>query len=229
MTDVTLELVALLLKDSMKIARKENFPIPFGKSEVKKLIHQTKITNYNEEFSLGSLHGSLYDAGHIPGSASVLVSGRKKVFYTGDIQVNETNLLNGCSLPKSADVMITESTYGHRIHPDREKEESRLVELVEEAISRDNSALLPSFSVGRAQELLLILKKYSDIIAIDGMVKTASEIISEYGARTRNPRKLAAVLEEVKFLRSEEDRDLARVVEFPQKKDARQLRQRLQG
>ena len=56
MTDVTLELVALLLKDSMKIARKENFPIPFGKSEVKKLIHQTKITNYNEEFSLGSLN-----------------------------------------------------------------------------------------------------------------------------------------------------------------------------
>jgi putative mRNA 3-end processing factor len=209
MTDVTMELTAMLIKDSMKVARKEGYNIPFSNPDLKKMIKHTRVTNYNEDFSLGALRGRLYDAGHIPGSAGVLLTGRKKLFYTGDIQASESRLLNGCSLPKSADVLVTESTYGHRNHAKREDEEKKLLSLVEEAFANDGSVLLPAFSVGRSQELLMMLEKYANTIAIDGMVRTASEIIEDYGSRLKNPRKLRGILSKVKFLRSEEDRSLA--------------------
>ncbi len=209
MTDVTMELCALLIKDSMKVAKKEGFTVPFGKEDVKRMVHHTKITNYGEDFSLGSMRGRLYDAGHIPGSAGVLVTGSKKVFYTGDIQLQESHLLHGSVLPKKADVVITESTYGHKDHPNRRDEEKKLLELIEEAFSNDGSVLLPVFSVGRAQEVLLVLEKYADTIAIDGMVKTASEIIADYSARLKSAKKLHSLLSQVKFLESEQDRDQA--------------------
>jgi putative mRNA 3-end processing factor len=209
MTDVTMELSALLIKDSMKVAKKEGFEVPFDKQDVKRMVHNTKIANYNEDFPMGNMRGRFFDAGHIPGSAGILVSGSKKVFYTGDIQLQESRLLHGCTLPKSADVLVTESTYGSKDHLDKKNEELRLIDLVEEALSNDGSVLLPAFSVGRSQELIMILEKFADTVAIDGMVRTASEIISDYGARVKNAKKLRSLLDQIKFLRSEHDRDMA--------------------
>ncbi|MBI4170718.1 MAG: MBL fold metallo-hydrolase [Candidatus Aenigmarchaeota archaeon] len=209
MTDVTLELSALLIKDSMKVARKEGYPSPFSKQELQRMVKHTKIVNYGEHFRLGSMSCQLYDAGHIPGSAGIVLHSKKSVFYTGDIQTNESNLLHGCALPKKVDVLITESTYGHKNHPERRHEEGKLLEYVEEALSNEGSVLLPVFAVGRSQEVLLILEKYADTIAIDGMVKAASEIIEDYGVHLKNAKKLRNILSQVKFIKTHEERGRA--------------------
>jgi len=209
MTDVTMELAALLIKDSIKVAKKEGFNIPFSQTDATKAIHHTKIVKYQEHFRMGKFTGQLYDAGHIPGSAGVLLSGKKDVFYTGDIQTTESSLLHGCRLPSSADVLVTESTYSQRNHPDRRAEASRLKQLVDEALANDGSILLPVFAVGRSQEVLLMLKDYADMIAIDGMCKAASEIVADYGSYVKDAKVLRELLSRIKFIHTNEEREIA--------------------
>ena len=63
--------------------------------------------------------------------------------------------------------------------------------------------------MGRAQEVMLILKEYADKIALDGMAKIASEIIGEYGSYIKNPNGFRALLKRVKFIRTNEERAAA--------------------
>ena len=84
MNDVTLELGSMLIKDSMKVARNEGFGTPFDKTDVKRMVKNTKIVRYNEKFNIGDFSCTLWDSGHIPGSSSILLDGRKKIFYTAD-------------------------------------------------------------------------------------------------------------------------------------------------
>jgi len=209
MTDVTLELSALLIRDSMKIANIEGYDTPFTKSDHRASIKNTKIMNFNEHFNVGDFRCSLFDAGHIPGSASVLLENQnnnKKIFYTGDIQTAESHLMNPCRLPKKVDTLIMESTYSYKEHPNRKQEEAKFIQKVDEALSRNEKVLVPVFAVGRTQEVLLILEKYTKKIALDGMGKIASEIIADYGARIRDPKRLRKILKQVKFIRTATER-----------------------
>jgi putative mRNA 3-end processing factor len=206
MNDLTLELSALLVRDSMKVAKRNGFSTPFSNNDLKRAIKQTKIVNYNEIFNIGKFRCSLYDAGHIPGSAGILLENKKKIFYTADIQTTDSHLLNKCKLPDNIDVLITESTYSYKDHPKREELEKELITKVEEAISRNETALIPVFAVGRAQEVLMILEKYAKKIALDGMAKLASEIIADYGAYIKDAKTLHSILRKVKFVKTAEDR-----------------------
>lgn len=206
MNDLTLELSSLLIRDSMKVAKKRGYGVPFSMKHVKKSLKHTKIVNYGENFNVGNFRCMLYDSGHIPGSSSIMLDNGKKVFYTADIQTMESHLLNPCKLPQSCDVLITESTYSYKNHAKRIEEEKRLITEVEEAIANNGTALIPVFAVGRAQEVLLILKDYAKKIAVDGMAKTASEIISEYSAYIKDPKEMAKILRTVHFVKSKEER-----------------------
>ncbi len=214
MNDVTLELGTMLIKDSMKVAKKEGFGVPFSEQDAKKMVKQTKIVRYNEKFRIGSMECSLWNAGHIPGSSSILINSGKKLLYTGDIQTRNSRLLNGCTLPEKVDTLIIESTYGTRVQENRKREEKKLVEIVEQTISNKGVALVPVLAVGRSQEVMLLLKDYADKIALDGMSRLASEIISDYGSYLRSPKEFRKVLSKVKFLRSEHDRKEA-VKKYP--------------
>ncbi len=206
MNDVTMELGMMLINDSMKVARKEGFGMPYDKTDVKKLIKNTKIVRYNEKFKIGDFNCTLWDSGHIPGSSSVLLDNGKKVFYTSDIQTRASHLLNPCKLPEKVDTLIIESTYGTRNQANRKLEEKRLVQTVEETISNGGSALIPVLAVGRAQEVMLILKDYANKIALDGMAKTASEIVEEYSRYLKSPKEYKELIKHVKFLREEKER-----------------------
>lgn len=207
MTDVTLELASLLVKDSMKVAKKNGYPTPFGKSEAKRMVKNTRLVDYGERFRIGEFVCALYDAGHIPGSSGVLLNNGKRIFYTGDIQTADSQLLRGCKLPKETDTLIIESTYSDRNHPKRGEEEKRLVEAVEDALALNEAALIPVFAVGRAQEVLLILEKYANKIALDGMAKAASDIISGYGSYLKDRHRLKSVLKKVKFVHTDKERE----------------------
>lgn len=209
MTDVTMDLSNLLLLDSIKVGKKQGYNTPFSKKDVNSLIKHTRLVQYNQDFRIGSFSCSLFDSGHIPGSAGVFLDNGKRIFYTGDIQTEQSHLLYGCYLPDKTDVLITESTYSYKDHMDKEEEEQRFIRAVEETLAKEEDALIPVFAVGRAQEILLILENYANKIALDGMAKAASEIISYYGYYLRTPKKLKNILKRVHWIRTREEREKA--------------------
>lgn len=209
MTDVTRDISQMLLLDSIKVSKKTGYDAPFNRQDLENMVKNTRCVKYGEVFRAGNFTCKLFDSGHIPGSASIFLENRKSVFYTGDIQTYESNLLNPAQLPNKTDVLITESTYGLSDHIDREREEKRFIEHVEEALSLSEVVLMPVFAVGRSQEILLILEKYADKIAIDGMVKSASDIISKYGGYLKDPDKMKNILRKVKFIHTPKQRAVA--------------------
>jgi len=209
MTDITFDLTNLLLNDSMKVSKIQGYGTPYDKGDFGRMIKNTKLVNYNKIFRIGSFYCSLFDSGHIPGSAGILLDNNKKIFYTGDIQTIDSHLLRGCQLPDKVDVLITESTYSYKDHLRREKEEEKFLKSIEETLAKEEIALIPVFAVGRAQEILLILEKYAGKIALDGMAKKASDLISYNSHYLRNPKKLKYILKKVHWIRTKKERTKA--------------------
>ena len=110
-----------------------------------------------------------YHAGHVLGACMYLIDiAGLKILYTGDYSREEDRHLVKAELPPiRPDVLIVESTYGVQSSESREDKEQRFTSLVHTIIRRGGHVLLPTFALGRAQELLLILdeywKKHSDL------------------------------------------------------------------
>jgi len=151
----------------------------------------------------------LWPSGHIPGSNGILAEGKKRVFYTSDIQTTDSHLLKKCQLPQNVDTLVIESTYGLRNRLPREHLEQLLIESVDEALSNDEIVLMPVFAVGRAQEVMMILEKYANRIVMDGMARLASDIIADYSYYLREPNRYKAMLKKIKFAKTDEDRKKA--------------------
>lgn len=208
MNDITLELGIMLLKDSIKVAYKEGYGTPFTIKDTKQMIRSAKIVAHKEKFRIDDKTFSLWPSGHVPGSSSILAEkdNGKRIFYTSDIQTTDSRLMGKCQLPEHVDTLIVESTYGFKDHPPRERVEKELVTTVEDALASNEVALFPVFSIGRAQEVMMILQKFGHRVAIDGMAKLASEIIADYDSYIKDPHAYRSVLKKVAFIRSREDR-----------------------
>ncbi|PFH52094.1 hypothetical protein AMATHDRAFT_46666 [Amanita thiersii Skay4041] len=103
-----------------------------------------------------------YHAGHVLGACMYLIDiAGLKILYTGDYSREEDRHLVKAELPPiRPDVLIVESTYGVQSSESREEKEQRFTSLVHSIIRRGGHVLLPTFALGRAQELLLILDEY---------------------------------------------------------------------
>ena len=103
-----------------------------------------------------------FDAGHALGSAGILVRGKKEtVFYTGDVCFHDQTILKRAQFDNvQADVLIMETTRGNRSPTPgftREAEIERLSESIQRVLQRKGSVLLPTFALGRTQEILALL------------------------------------------------------------------------
>lgn len=110
---------------------------------------------------------TLSPAGHILGSASVLLqlgqgSSVRKVLVSGDLGSGDHPLLVCPAKPPDADVVLIESTYGDRTHPDSKLEIDLLVETITSCAQRGGTIVIPAFAVDRTEVLLLLL---ADLIA----------------------------------------------------------------
>ena len=102
------------------------------------------------------------DAGHALGSAGIMVRGEHEtVFYSGDVCFGDQTLLKGARFEDiKADVLILETTRGNREIPEgftRQKEIERLASEIEKVIERRGNVLIPTFALGRTQEILALL------------------------------------------------------------------------
>jgi len=133
---------------------------------------------------VGKTRVTFFDAGHIPGSALILLEAQnKRILYTGDFNLSDTRLIKGADLDlPEVDALITESTYSDREHPDRLKEERKMIEAIQETLEKDGIALVSCFAIARTQETLLVFDEYEleYPIYMDGMGRKATRIINSY-------------------------------------------------
>ena len=193
MTPVTRDLSLLLAKDSLKITQGT---LPFGPEDVQLLMQQVQPTTYREEFQVKGYSAQLFDAGHIPGSSSIYLDGEKRLLYTGDINTMDTRLLNEADVKyPDVDVLIVESTYFGRSHPNRKELEKQFVDSITQTLDDGGNAIIPCFAISRTQEILMILDSYGLRSYIDGMGIDASQIIERYPMYLKNVDKLRDTLD----------------------------------
>ncbi|MCP8323958.1 MAG: MBL fold metallo-hydrolase [Candidatus Methylarchaceae archaeon HK02M2] len=180
-TGLTLELSQLLIEDFLRIS---GFYLPFEYIDLLSMINQTYRLNLNEIVNIKGFTTTFLNSGHLPGAASIiLTSKRKRLLYTGDINANNSLLLKGANTNfEELDAVITESTYATTDHLQRNNVEKEFITFAREVIERGGTFFVPAFSVGRAQEMACVFKKYNFpySVAMDGMALKTNGILSRY-------------------------------------------------
>ncbi len=209
-TRPTLELTEILIKDFIKLSGEF---LPFEYLDYVYMSQRAVYMDYREEVRIPDSPFKLefLDAGHIPGSAQVVVKvGGKRILYTGDINNYETRLQKPADInyDEDYDVVIVESTYGADIHPKRDRLEKVFVEKVTEIVENGGIALIPAFAVGRSQEILLILRQrgFKHRIIMDGMALEVTEILLRHKDFLKSPRSLKRAYGKVKKVRRWKER-----------------------
>lgn len=181
-TKPTLEIADLLLRDFVKISQvTKNQYIPFEYDEITKLKKNASTFDLNQKFNIDDIEVTMLNAGHIPGSSSILIESEgKRIVYTGDINSTDMNLIEPADIDYGEiDLLITESTYGNVNHIERSKIEEDFVEFANHIVENGGNLLVPAFSIGRSQEILCVLEKYnfSYPIIMDGMALKMNRIL----------------------------------------------------
>lgn len=190
MTAPTADLTELSLLDSAKIhVEDHDTQILFNKVHVSQIVEKFRIVNYHQEFSVGDFTVVFRDAGHIIGSASVEITvDGKHVVFSGDLGNTPEDITSPTEFIQSADVVIMESTYGDRNHPNGEPKEI-LKKEIDAVIENAGTLLIPAFSLERTQELLHMLYHIHPTIPVymDSPMGQKATVIYEKYKHLMNP------------------------------------------
>ncbi len=181
-------LMEVMLADALRIMSRraaEEMEIPLYPPElVGSMLSRVRPLPVGETLTLPqvpgvSIHASR--AGHIAGAVSFSFSGSDgTLVVSGDISSTPQRTVLGASPPPvdHCDLLVLESTYGARLHPNRQGEEQRLAQAVADGIARGGHTLIPCFGLGRGQEILLVLQAAQEKgqipdfpIYVDGLVR----------------------------------------------------------
>ncbi len=211
-TSPTIDLAGLLIRDFLKLSGEY---LPYEYIDYIYMKDNTNIIFYREPITLPNktLQLEIFDAGHIPGSAQIIVDdGKTRLMYTGDINTYETRLQKSADKNyDDIDILIIESTYADEIHPDRNKMERAFVDKIREVVDDGGIALIPAFALGRSQEMLLILhhQGYKGRLFIDGMAVTATEILLKHKNFLKSHKSLKKAFKKAKKIRKWRERKKA--------------------
>lgn len=144
----------------------------YDMNDVNELLRNFRPCGYEETIRVDEgLTVSFSDIGHLMGSAAVslwLDDGhvRKKIVFSGDVGNLNQPILNDPRLIKDADYVVIESTYGNREHAARIDPTPAMVDVIQRTLDRGGNVIIPSFAVGRTQEMLYIIRD----IKMNGLV-----------------------------------------------------------
>jgi KH/beta-lactamase-domain protein len=188
-TEPTRDLMALLQIDAVEIGVREDKELPFSSKEIRELIKHTVPLEYGEVADITpDIRLTLYNAGHILGSSIVhlhIGEGLHNLVYTGDLKFGDTRLLEAADFEfPRAETLVMESTYGGRydMQPKRRDAEKLLIDTILTTIEHGGKTLIPVFSVGRSQEVMMVLEhayRFGDLgvpVYLDGMIWEATAI-----------------------------------------------------
>ncbi len=160
MTHPCKALTKVVLDDAFHImtenAEKCGDEVLYSREDVDALEERTTGVGYHEQIDVApGISVMFHDAGHVLGSAFISVEAEgKRVVFSGDVGNDHVPILPDTEAISRADVVICESTYGHRVHEPPTERAAKLRQAVEETINAGGVLLIPSFSIERTQELL---------------------------------------------------------------------------
>ncbi|MFB6151515.1 MAG: MBL fold metallo-hydrolase [Haloarculaceae archaeon] len=179
-TPPTRELALTLARDTLKL-HGGTYDCPFTENDVKRVTEVSETHGYGEPFEAAGHEVTFSDAGHIPGSAHVLVDdGETRLLYTGDFHTDDQRLVAGTTARPDADVVICESTYSDVEHEGRETIEDRFAESVKTTLWEGGTVVVPAFAIGRTQEMLMVCEAHDIPCYVDGMGKRVTEMLRQY-------------------------------------------------
>lgn len=180
-THVTRDLCAAMLPDSGHIQEKDaEFvnkkhrergeppvePLYTQEEAIESLHSFVGIDYHRSRQVVEGVHLTLYDAGHMLGSASVVldIEDREaghdlRLVFSGDIGRKGLPIIRDPEFIDHADVLILESTYGNRVHEPNEDLEKRFLQILLDVYRRKGVLIIPSFAVGRTQQIVYLLQK----------------------------------------------------------------------
>lgn len=209
-TPPTFDLSQLLIEDMLKIEKNAH---PFDLPELNNMLRNAREVGYKQKIKRSNASFELRDSGHVLGGSSVLVeSNNKRLFYTGDINLKGSRMLNEADLDfDEIDLLITESTYSQTAQMPREEAERGLVEYANDVMDRKGVLFIPSFSLERSQEIACVLKnaKFKHKIIMDGMALKVNEIIFRYPEYLRDSKVFSDAINGAVSIRDHKERKKA--------------------
>ena len=181
-TKATCDLCALMLPDSghiqemevewknRKRTRKGEKPLPplYTAEDAAKCLEIFRPVSYDEIVEVApDIQVRFNDAGHMLGSAIIEVwitenGETKKTVFTGDLGNNDIPLLSPPTMISDADYLVMESTYGNRLHIRNDEKAQIFLDVVYETLEKGGTVVIPSFAVGRTQEILFELNQIKE-------------------------------------------------------------------
>jgi hypothetical protein len=194
-TPPTRDIMSLLQLDYVKIQRGEGQDPIYSSEDIKQCVLHTIALDYEEVTDITpDVRLTLYDAGHILGSAMVHIhvgNGLHNILYSADMKFAKTNLLSPAHIifPR-LETLLIESTYGGKentLLPPKDSDQA-VAEIIMNTIKRGGKVLMPVLGSGRAQEIIIMLERLirnneipADIpIYIDGLVWDITAIHTAY-------------------------------------------------
>jgi metallo-beta-lactamase family protein len=162
-TPPTKDLAEYLLIDSENIlahdAEEQGKEPLYHIDDINNVLSLWKTVPYHKKIKTCGFEAELYDAGHILGSSSIVISDSdgKRIVFSGDIGNSPAPIIKSPEKPEFADYVVMESTYGGRIHEDISSRKNILEDTIEDTIRRGGVLMIPAFALERTQELLFEL------------------------------------------------------------------------
>jgi len=179
-TPPTRDLATVLAKDTLKL-HGTSPQVPFTDEHVRRVSQVSETHGYREPFEAAGYEITFFDAGHIPGSAHVLIDdGDTRLLYTGDFHTASQRLVAGTTARPDADVVVTESTYADVTHDPRTAVEERFVDLLRTTVWEGGTVVVPAFAIGRTQEVMLICEAHDVDCYVDGMGTRVTDLFRRH-------------------------------------------------
>ncbi|MCZ6874659.1 MAG: MBL fold metallo-hydrolase [bacterium] len=191
-TPPTRDLAAILFQDALKLMhspeRDTEIPL-YAHTQVERLLENMLPIPFGDRRRVKDVIITLLPASHILGAAMVhLQTPEGNILFTGDFSVSSQLTVPALQRPSlHVDMIVSESTYGSRLHEDRRAAEERLIAQIRTVVENQGRVLIPAFAVGRAQEVLLILKRAlrnrvlpAIPVFVDGMVRRVCDVYGQY-------------------------------------------------
>jgi len=194
-TKATCDLCSIMLPDSghiqekeiewvnrkrMRAGKKPTTPMYTAEDGLNS-INIFKRVQYNEYVEVAEgISFRMMDAGHMLGSAIVEIwiteEGKetKKIVFSGDLGNTDMPIIRDPDPIEDTDFMVLESTYGGRLHGEIKEQSNEFISILLDTIERGGNVIIPSFAVGRTQELLFEINKYVE--SNDDYIKKLAEI-----------------------------------------------------
>lgn len=184
-TPATARIASTVLSDTLKVSGEQGAPL-FDARMMKRALERLRPTATFERIESGDLAFSFRPAGHLLGAVGVMIESEDgRVFHTGDFSNVATPTTDAAFMPPEEEpvvAVVSESTYGDTLLPARKEQVRAFVAAIGETLRGGGKVLIPSFALGRAQEIVSILlasmaggQLPEAPIFLDGLVRALTE------------------------------------------------------